>query len=380
MIAYPESGLYNCDAILQAREAFKASKISVESLQKIEESYPCKLYTPNLFIAVGLGLVTILAFSFTAFLLGLLMMDDISSGLSALFTIMTAISYIFLEKMVKNKMYFNAGIDNALMILVLLFISGIFISVEDNAPWIWMNAVLMVVSLWLSVRFADAFMAMVSCAFFFVFCFLLFLKSGGTIIPWFAILMLMVIGAMYFLIKKIAKKISFVYEKCISALTIFLLVAFYAAGNYWVISVLQSLVSDQSFVLLYAWFFWILTFLLPVAYIVYGIVKKDLLHIRAGILLMMISILTYKYFFSFLPVEVEMLLLGIVLIAGCYFLIKWLQPGRHGYTSEMISSRPSWKNIEALVIAETMSGGEIPNEDNLMAGGSGGGAGASGDF
>ncbi len=380
MIAYSEKELFNRDVIAQAREEFSNSKISPESFHKIEQAYPCNLYTPNFFIAIALGLLTILAFSFTTFLFGLLVSVDISSGFAVLSIFMAVLSYLSLEWMIKKKLYFNAGVDNALMVLVLLFISGFFLSYFVNPSWILMNGVLMLVSLWMSVRFVDAFMAMVSGAFFFVLCFLCFLKSGASSIIYFSLMMMVLIGVMYVLINKIKKHVRFMYEKCINALTIFILIAFYAAGNYWVINELQLSTFSYSIPGSIGWLFWTFTFVIPVIYIFYGVAKQDVLHIRTGIVLVMMMVLTYKYYYTLLPVEVEMLLLGTFLIVLCYFLIKWLRPEKYGFTSEMISSKPAWRNIEALVIAETMGGNEAPQKDNLMHGGSSGGGGASGEF
>jgi hypothetical protein len=380
MIAYSKEELYNCHILEESREAFSISEISAESLRKIEQTYSCKLYNPNFFIAIALGLLTILAVVFTALLLGFIASVDVSSGLRVICLIMATVSYFILEIMVKSKKYFNAGVDNALMILILAFTWGVFISSDGTPYWILMNSVLMLISLWLSIRFADSFMAIATGCFFFVLCFLLFTKSGGTAIPWFAFVMMLVTTGMYYLVQKMGKITIFVYEKCLTVLTVFLLIAFYASGNYWVIKELQGSVNSRPVSVSFGWVFWICTFLIPILYIVFGIVKKEILHLRTGIILVIMSVLTYKYYYTLLPVEVEMLLLGLLLIAICYFLIKWLQPGRYGFTSEAISPRPSWKNIEALVIAETMVGNDAPKVDNLLAGGSGGGGGASGEF
>ncbi len=380
MIAYSENELLNGDVVTQAREEFSNSKISEESFFKIKEAHPSKLYTPNFFIAIALGLLTILAFSFTTFLFGLLASVDFSAGFAVLCIFMTILSYVSLEWIVKEKMYFNAGVDNALMLLVLSFIAGFFLSNFENPSWILMNGVLMIISLWLSIRFADAFMAIVSGAFFFVLCFLCFLKSGATSIIYFSLLMIVLIAIMYLLLNKIKKQVRFMYEKCINALTIFLLISFYAAGNYWVINELQISTFRNSIHGSFSWISWVFTFVIPVLYIFYGVVKKDILHIRTGIVLVMMMALTYKFYFTILPVEIEMLFIGTFLIVLCYFLIKWLRPERRGFTSEMISAKSSWRNIEALVIAETMGGNEVPQKDNLFSGGSSGGGGASGEF
>lgn len=380
MIAYSEKELYNNHILVKAREAFEASMIGAESLQKIEKTYPCKLYTPNYFIAFALGLLTLIAFSFTAFLFGI----SVNANSTGVFTItsilMAILSYFSLEWVVKIKMYFNAGVDNALMLLVLIFTSSIFIITEDNHSWIFINSLLMMISVWLSMRFTDAFMAMVSASFFFVICYLLFLKAGGSIFLSFSLGMMTLIGGLYFLLNQMAKRLNFIYEKCVNALRILLLVAFYAAGNFWLISELQGLNMEQNGKIPFGGLFWVFTLLTPVLYLVYGVVKKDLLILRTGLFLTILTILTYKFYYSLLPVEVEMLLMGSVLITTGFFFIKWLCPERHGFTSDIISPKPGWKNIEALIIAGTMGEAKIVPEDTLMAGGSSGGGGASGDF
>ena len=380
MIAYSEKELYNGHILAQAREAFKAGKISAESIQKIELAYPCKLYTPHFFIALALGFLTVLAFAFTGFLFGLLTGIDSSAGLISTGIFMVALSYGTLEWLVKSKMYFNAGVDNALMVLVLVFTSVVFFSSYEDPSWIFFNSLMLLISLWLSVRFADAFMAVVSAGLFLTLCFLWFFKGGGSSWVYFSLGMMLLTGGFYFGLKKTEKKASFIYEKCITALEVFLLLAFNAAGNYWLIEALQGFTMEMTAALSFGWLSWILTCLIPIVYILYGVYKKELLPLRTGMFLVLLTVLTYKYYYALLPLEVEMLALGSVFLATGYFFIKWLRPDRYGFTSAINFSRPAWKNVEALVIAETLGENPISREDTLMAGGSSGGGGASGDF
>lgn len=380
MTAYPHDELYNCYVNSEANSAFESSEISKESLAKINESYSCKLYTPNFFISIVLGIVTVIAVIFTGFLIWLLTNATSSTGITFICLLLTLISYVLLEWMVKRKKYFNAGVDNALMLLVLGFLAGAILGSVDNPSWIFFNGLLMIVSLWLCIRFADSFMAIISGSFFLVFCFLLFLQTGNAAIIYFPFGMLGVIAILYFAIAKLKKHVSFVYEKCISVLTVFLLLAFYAAGNYWVISELQSVSYTTQAPFAFGWLFWILTYVIPIIYIAYGILKKDLLHIRSGIILVAATVFTYKYYHDLLPLELEMLLAGLLLVVISYSLIKWLSPARNGFTSETTSAQPAWKNVEALIIAETMGGDKPGEPDQIFAGGSGGGGGATGDF
>ncbi|HEY5369639.1 MAG TPA: hypothetical protein VIJ75_11675 [Hanamia sp.] len=61
MIAYSESELYNHHVKYEAQRAFELGDISAESRSKVEEAYVSKLYTPHFFIAIALGLLTIVA-------------------------------------------------------------------------------------------------------------------------------------------------------------------------------------------------------------------------------------------------------------------------------------------------------------------------------
>lgn len=168
MTAYSEDELHSRYVRSQARESFEANEISKESFAKIEQAYPCTLYTPHIFIALAMGLVTIIAVVFTGFLAWLLFNTDSSIGISSLCIFMCAACYFCLEWMVRSKKYFNAGVDNVLMVLILAFFAGIFVSYSENPPWILVNGALMLVSLWLCIRFADSFMAMVSVSFFLI--------------------------------------------------------------------------------------------------------------------------------------------------------------------------------------------------------------------
>ena len=66
MQAYKNSDLYNKYVSEQATEALQTGCINNESHNKILRAYPCKLYTPNYFIRIALGLLTIVAVLFSA--------------------------------------------------------------------------------------------------------------------------------------------------------------------------------------------------------------------------------------------------------------------------------------------------------------------------
>jgi hypothetical protein len=169
------------------------------------------------------------------------------------------------------------------------------------------------------------------------------------------------------------------YYKSFKAIKVFLLIAFYFAGNIFIIDDLSHEIYHRLTQVPFHSIYWFSTFLIPLAYMIIGFLKRNLLILRTGIFLLAASVFTYKYYFTFLPIEWEMLLGGAILVLISYFLFKYLKDGQNGFTSERYSSNLGRDNLQALIVTETLTT-PISSGNSLMDGGSGGGAGASGDF
>lgn len=163
------------------------------------------------------------------------------------------------------------------------------------------------------------------------------------------------------------------------------LVTFYASSNYFVVKEL----SNQMFGLeltIYdgipmGWLFWILTFTIPVVYIFYGLKRKDFLFIRTGLGLIAATIFTVRYYHSIFTAEISMLIAGSTIIATSYALIQYLKISKQGYTSrDLHTGNKNLLNVEALIIAQTFGTSPKTEDNALFGGGSGGGAGATGNF
>jgi hypothetical protein len=286
---------------------------------------------------------------------------------------------------VKSKQYYNAGVDNVLMVMVVTFIVSTFFISDYETPWLVISSVIMVIGLWFSIRFTDAFMAMVSYCCFFIFLFLAYLKVGNIATATAPLVMMAVSALVYFAMKKLIGNKTSMYKFCFKAVTLLALVTFYASGNYFIVKE----VSNQMFHLQLTlndpippgWLFWILTLIIPPAYIIYGIIKKDFLVMRTGLGLIAATIFTVKYYYTILSIETEMLIAGIILIAVSYTLIKFLKEPKYGFTShDLYPSKKEILNAEALIIAETFNKQSTAESSGLFGGGSGGGGGATGEY
>jgi hypothetical protein len=165
------------------------------------------------------------------------------------------------------------------------------------------------------------------------------------------------------------------------------LVCFYLAGNYFVVRE----IGDNMFALNlkegeripFGWLFWALTVGIPMFYMLRGVQKKDAVFLRVGLLLLAVMVITIRYYYHVMPIEVALLLGGGVMIGVAYFLIRYLAQPRNGFTyeEEKDASPINKLQVEALIINQTFSTPQAPETTGTkFGGGSGGGAGAGGDY
>src|SRR5205809_6506587 len=120
MHSYSVTDLNNMYVQRGTEEAFDAGILSKESNEKIKTSYPCRLYTPNFFIRIALSLLCIVCITFATLLLFLIVYSSSDDIIPFILFIMFGLCYGLLEYLVKQKKYFNAGIDNTFQLYVII--------------------------------------------------------------------------------------------------------------------------------------------------------------------------------------------------------------------------------------------------------------------
>lgn len=387
MTAYGKDNLYNKYVRESATDAFGLGLIPSSTLDVIMEAHPVKLYTPNIFIRIGLGLLSAIAIIFFGVLVGLITGISGENGFAAL-CIMLAIScYGLLEFFVSSNKYFNAGIDNVLMIVTVIFVIAAFNINSYNGQYALTSAFTALLCCWLTIRFNDRLMA----AFFFVAviacCFFLCTNAGdtGKIIVPFAVLLLS--AFFFFIVIKLRSLSSLVlYKKCFDIVKLLTLVCFYLSVNYYAVRELSNLMFETPLepgeAIPFGWFFWLCTAIIPPAYFVYGITKKDGMFVRLGFVLAIASVLTFRYYYAVLPVSAALILFGLLLICGAWWLIRYLRISRRGFTSlNIYKTVKDISDAEALIIAQAFGHHEAPPQPGVQfGGGSSGGAGATGNY
>lgn len=385
MQAYKTADLYNKYVQEQASEAFLSGDIGAESYRNILISHLTILYTPNRFIYVALSFLTLVAVVFSGLFLILILGISGVAGHTIFLVFFAIVNYIVLEVFVKEKNYYNAGVDNVLMLCsAVLVINAVLINSNADKT-LWISGFAAVIFMWMCIRFTDAFMAMLSYVSLFVFVFLLYLKAGSIAHATAPFLMMMFSFFIYALMERVKSREKFLfYGFCCNMVQLLTPLTFYASVNYFAVRELSIQMFDlhlaKQNTIPFGWLFWILTITIPPAYVILGIVKKDLLFIRTGLALVAVTVFTVRHYYAVLPAETAMLVAGAILLAAGYGLLKYLKTPKHGFTTADTGSRKELSDAEAVITAEVFGKRTPAGSHVQFGGGSFGGGGAAGNY
>ncbi|MDP3915426.1 MAG: hypothetical protein Q8R96_17000 [Bacteroidota bacterium] len=195
-------------------------------------------------------------------------------------------------------------------------------------------------------------------------------------------------GTMYWSGKKLQEKLpNVIFDNQFVIVKTIAILVFYIAGNYFVareLSIsLMGLQLSASEDIPFAIVFYLLTALVPIGYIYWGIKQKSILFIRIGLLALALSVVTFKYYFSLGHPMLTVTICGAVLIVIALVLFNYLKQIRNGFTREqLLHDKWSSSDLTAIIASQTLGGNKMngPEEDVIFKGGSFGDAGAGGNW
>lgn len=388
MIAYNPTWLANLRLQNAVKKELQHGNITGEEFKAIEEKYPAGFYTPNIFVRAGLFILTCIIVLFADGLLSLMAAAGNIITTGGWFIFLGLLSYGALELMVNQSHHYRSGVDDALLYAsASLFATGIAILLYRNGNVMHyqaLSAAFFLLAAFLTMRFADLLMAVSCCLSFFGVIFFSWTKvpAGLLTAPF---IMMLASGAVYWGAKRYAGKGQAInYHNCLAIIQVAGLTVLYAAGNYYVVQTLSAEMMDQAGPVKFGVIFWIWTIALPFVYILVSIKQKDSILLRVGLLLIAISVLTFRNYYHLLPVDIMLTIAGALVLAIVYAISNYLKTPKHGFTNaepEDINPMDSLK-IESLIVAETFShAGTAPATDgSKFGGGDFGGGGSSSSF
>jgi hypothetical protein len=400
MLAYDPIFIKNLAIVKKAKQWYTQQLISTEQMSTTLKNYRSEFYTPPLFIKIGLFLFTLVAIIAVVGFYNLLFLSLYHSSDKGypVFTcfFFSGVCIVALELFIKGKKVYRSGIDECLLYTAVGFlISGFGILVSDVADnqnnFLLLNIIAVPILIGAVARYSDQLVSLALGLCSYTIFFLLLLKFGeiAKMIMPFA---LMLVSVPLYLISKKQKlrEDLFYWKNCLTVFECLALLVFYLACNYFIIREASieffdlKLNAGQDIPL--AFLFYILTAIVPVAYVYYGLKKKDKTLLWIGLLLVAAAVLTFKYYFSLGHPEITLTIAGIVMILIAYTSIRYLKVSKHGLTFIEEPDEDGFlkSNAEALLIAQTFTSHHSSQSDSPdptgLGGGSFGGAGSSGTF
>ncbi len=382
MLAYNKITLQHIAIHEAAEEAADLNLITPDKEVEIKNHYAVDLYSPNIFVRIGLGLLTI--FIILASVGLMLLVTGVASPVFILLPFAGS-SFAALSYMATTKKHYNSGVDLVLMVATIIFLSGglsEMISPKINIE-VLILLIVCLLSAWLFIRFANTIMALLSFAAAVVSIVNLGVHVGTVsviIVPFVVMAFAMVVYVVCNIMKK--KTIEMYYSKGLFILQLLALLTFYIAGNRAVVDKFAQQILHTSLPTYFTYFLWSFTLIVPLLYVVAGIKFKNLMLCRIGLLCIGLSVLTYRYYYSILSPEASMLLAGVLICIAAYLFTRFLKQPKAGFVFKNLNRRKQdTANLEGVIIAETFGHRQTsPQPETTFGGGSFGGAGAGDQY
>jgi hypothetical protein len=395
MIIYNKTWLNNLHIQQDAEQLHNAGCLTVDELNAIKVSYPVGFYMPGPFARAGLFLLTCVGTFFSFGFASLLVSSTNIVDSFGWVLFLGLISTIVLEVMVKSNNYYKAGINDALLWISfgLLSIGCGWMLGADNYQYgqhsyLPTSFYVLIISQYFSLRYANSLMSIISCLSVFAVVFFSWQKAGGFGNATMPFVMMIVAAMIYFQAVALSKKLKHhYYDQCLIMVQIVSLVILYLAGNYFVIGYLNNMLNNvvtdgPPTGIKLGPFFWAWTMLLPLLYIIRGVMKKNIMLIRVGLVLFAVAIFTFRTYYHVMSAELAMIIGGIALLALVFVITRYLKIPKHGFTYvDIDNAGDSNLKLEALFTAATLGHSKAaPTQTDRFGGGNFGGGGSGGGF
>lgn len=386
--AYNETSLYNLFVLKEVKRWWKHGLIQDGQYNTIRENYICPLFHPNFIIRILLFIAGMIALSGVTgtFMLFMTAFDpgvEVWSFASILYGVG---AFFFLKYVFINNKHYKSGITEILLYHAIGYTFGGLMGLTDfNVHFMLFTGV--IVLSFAAYRYVDLLTTLAATLTLAGLVFYEFYNMGGIfqqIIPFVIILFF---TPLYFIARSLKQKpSSWLWTQNLIIIEAISLLLIYAGGNYLVVRelsiALMDLVLEEGQDIPFAILFYGLTLLIPVIYLYLGIKKKDVILLRVSLILVALSVFTFKYYYGFHHPEITLTVAGALLLIISYVLFNYLKIIRGGFTRDnLLSEKWSSMNVEAFVVSQTLGGNQVKANDQFKGGGGEfGGGGASGSF
>lgn len=382
MIAYNQEILKNTFAVNHAEELQDQNFIEKKDLTSIKKNLP-HLKNSGILLRIGfylLGnfLISSILGVLSLFFVGLTVNYEIQFYLNAVISIAGA-------EFLARSYYFRHGLDDSFIISIPFFFAIAF-DISTESIFVGLS-VLSIFGIVCAIRYLHSVSALIAIIGIVGVCTDLIIEHKAINTANLPIVVLICGLFFYFLNELInRKKRNYIYYDVIKMVKIVSLLLIYFSMNYLVVRELSILLMnieiDKSGDISFAWLFYILTFAIPIVYIIFGLRNHDRVFLWTGIFTLGIGILSILHYYPILPFESIIIISGIILFISSYVLIKKIQFKTTGITfqPDRGSSNAIMINAQAILVSAILPS-HVPKEpkSKMPFGGGGFSGGGSGD-
>jgi hypothetical protein len=391
--AYDENAVRNLQLQSTAEELLEDGHLTTPQYEAVKTAFPVDFKQGNLFVRVGLFLFTGLCIAFSIMLMGWL--SGSFNSLDVLLLFFAVVLTLLNEYFISDRHWYRHGSDNALCYAsIFCYVGGLnfALGIHQPLPTVVISLIFLTLA---TVRYGDPLLAFGA---FYALILSFIIGFDDSNLPRIAIPIVcaaLSLGVYFFV--KTAMKIEhwFYWKDCFNVLEIMGLVGFYGSINYYMVAQffetrvensfdnevgnVAGNVAEIGFSMPYSIFFVVLTVVVPLAYLVIGIRKKDRILWILGSLGIVASILTYRVYHSIMPLEWALTLAGLAFLSLAIFLMKYLKTPQNGFVYQPKKNKNSL--IESLIVNQFMPQTPQNTEGGMeFGGGDFGGGGASDNY
>lgn len=382
MTAYPKEWLHRNWIIHEARHAQNTGVLPAKEVSQIKAAYPPVFYCPSIFTRIALFVLTYMASSAIMGFILLLSSSEGNNNIAAtLYLVLSALAILTAELFISKYHHYKSGVDTSLLWMAPAYLM-IGLNMHFDLTFNTNALIILVASTIITIRYVNHAMTIVVLLSFFALLYNIIAKSGEGLRASMPFLFIASAAVIIILAAKMMQRpaLRFHYNSLLIAQVTGIAILFLSA-NYYVVNQAEQYLFPlglPTMITSSGLLFWILTFLIPLGNIVYGLYRREIVYLRTGIVLLPFLFMTFWHYYQPMTLEWVATLKGAGLILIVYLLTRYLHITRKGVTSRKITDKKilGIEEVGALIA----SGAVAKGSDSPMGGGSTGGAGSSGDY
>lgn len=355
MTAIDKTLLENLQLLDEAKRLKSAGFVTADQVNEAKKQLELPKTNSNLLVRIGFFLLGSFLFSSLSGVLSLIllgMLEAMNSHYEIIMYIYAILGCVVTE-LLASKKYFAYGLDDAFILgsQCILF-AAIGISSESVTATFAAMAIFGGISCVRYVNTISSLFCVIGIAGFFASLIIDKEIIGTAFLPF--VMLFVAIGLFLGYRKLSTNPNARLYENSLGVVKACSIILAYLSVNYLVVRELSEELMNITVApgedIPFAFLFYIFTFAIPAAYLVYSIKMKDRMLFILGLLAVAFTVFTIRFYYSVMPIEIALVLGGIVVFGATYFFIRKI---RHNDTG--ITFKPDrYTDSEALSYAQAI--------------------------